>query len=219
MRPAYGTPTLVPSFSLLRFLKCQAQESCFFSSSSNSIALCHGANSRPTQRFSYQLKLDAYPSSSRTFTTSQSYHANVESPRLAPDFLQPAPKTNLPSFAALGRHNASVSYWSSGNVNGFRHASIDFHQIWRRLRRSNERTDRPGLKPNDLPPIPSFLEDANGPVLGRSKVGKGANELKLRCTELNKNGRVTTVNRQFKKSELIAKVSLPRYASKDTYKS
>lgn len=62
------------------------------------------------------------------------------------------------------------------------------------------------LKPNDLPPLPSFLDDANGSVLGRSKVGRLSNELKLRCTEVNENGDVTLVNGEFKKSELIAKV-------------
>ena len=41
---------------------------------------------------------------------------------------------------------------------------------------------------------------------GRSKTGKAGNEMKLRCTEIDENGNVTTVNAEFKKSELIAKV-------------
>lgn len=36
--------------------------------------------------------------------------------------------------------------------------------------------------------------------------GKAANELRLRCTEINEVGNVTLVNGEFKKSELIAKV-------------
>ena len=51
--------------------------------------------------------------------------------------------------------------------------------------------------------MPSFLDDA---ALGRSKTAKGTNELKLRCTEFNEDGKVTLVNGEFKKTELIAKV-------------
>jgi magnesium transporter len=35
-----------------------------------------------------------------------------------------------------------------------------------------------------------------------------ANELKMRCTELDEHGNVTLVSGEFKKSELIAKVKL-----------
>ena len=35
-----------------------------------------------------------------------------------------------------------------------------------------------------------------------------ANELKMRCTELDEHGNVTLVSGEFKKSELIAKVGL-----------
>ncbi|KAL8732360.1 MAG: hypothetical protein Q9166_002758 [cf. Caloplaca sp. 2 TL-2023] len=49
---------------------------------------------------------------------------------------------------------------------------------------------------------------ANGTSFGRSKAGKAANELRLRCTEVNENGDVTLVNGEFKKSELIAKYGL-----------
>ena len=58
----------------------------------------------------------------------------------------------------------------------------------------------------DLHPLPSFLDDAAGTALGRSKLGKPGNEVKLRCTEVDENGNVITVNGEFKKSELIAKV-------------
>lgn len=51
-------------------------------------------------------------------------------------------------------------------------------------------------------PLSSFLDESAG--LGR--IAKPVNELKLRCTEFDENGRVTLVNGEFKKSELIAKV-------------
>ena len=52
------------------------------------------------------------------------------------------------------------------------------------------------------PPLSSFLDESAG--LGR--IAKPVNELKLRCTEFDENGKVTLVNGEFKKSELIAKV-------------
>jgi magnesium transporter len=44
-----------------------------------------------------------------------------------------------------------------------------------------------------------------------------ANELKMRCTELDEHGNVTLVSGEFKKSELIAKVRLaPNNMRNDT---
>ena len=54
-------------------------------------------------------------------------------------------------------------------------------------------------------PLSSFLDESAG--LGR--IAKPVNELKLRCTEFDENGKVTLVNGEFKKSELIAKVMAP----------
>ena len=53
-------------------------------------------------------------------------------------------------------------------------------------------------------PLSSFLDESAG--LGR--IAKPVNELKLRCTEFDENGKVTLVNGEFKKSELIAKVRM-----------
>jgi magnesium transporter len=44
-------------------------------------------------------------------------------------------------------------------------------------------------------------------TLGRTITAKAANEQKLRCTEFDENGNVVLVNGEFKKSELIAKVT------------
>jgi magnesium transporter len=49
--------------------------------------------------------------------------------------------------------------------------------------------------------------DASMFTLGRTITAKAANEQKLRCTEFDENGNVVLVNGEFKKSELIAKVS------------
>jgi hypothetical protein len=60
------------------------------------------------------------------------------------------------------------------------------------------------LQPNDLPPLPRLLDDAGAASLGR--IVKPTNELRMRCTEFDGDGKVTLVNGAFKKSELIAKV-------------
>lgn len=45
--------------------------------------------------------------------------------------------------------------------------------------------------------------------IGRGLAAKASNELRIRCTEFDNNGNVTLVNGEFRKSELIAKVSIP----------
>jgi hypothetical protein len=67
------------------------------------------------------------------------------------------------------------------------------------------------LQPNDLPPLPRLLDDAGAASLGR--IVKPTNELRLRCTEFDGDGKVTLVNGAFKKSELIAKVLLYNHDS------
>lgn len=44
--------------------------------------------------------------------------------------------------------------------------------------------------------------------IGRGLAAKASNELRIRCTEFDKNGNVTLVNGEFRKSELIAKVGV-----------
>lgn len=44
--------------------------------------------------------------------------------------------------------------------------------------------------------------------IGRGLAAKASNELRIRCTEFDNNGNVTLVNGEFRKSELIAKVSI-----------
>lgn len=57
---------------------------------------------------------------------------------------------------------------------------------------------------------PALIDDGTETSfnIGRGLVSKATNELRLRCTEFDSNGNVTLVNGEFRKSELIAKVSL-----------
>ena len=64
---------------------------------------------------------------------------------------------------------------------------------------------RPKKAKPTVAPLPSLLEDANA-INGFGRSPRPANELKLRCTELDEQGNVTMISGEFKKSELIAKV-------------
>lgn len=69
---------------------------------------------------------------------------------------------------------------------------------------------RPGLLQPPLPPSSpddsALPSSGYGSSLGR--LARTANELKMRCTELDEHGNVTLVSGEFKKSELIAKYGL-----------
>ena len=85
-----------------------------------------------------------------------------------------------------------------------RYASTDSRPFLKKI--LGRRKQVVDARSDEPPPLPSFLDDVGGTALGRSKAAKGTNELKLRCTEFNEDGKVTLVNGEFKKTELIAKV-------------
>ena len=62
------------------------------------------------------------------------------------------------------------------------------------------------------PPTPPSSDDTASPGAGYGsalgRLARTANELKMRCTELDEHGNVTLVSGEFKKSELIAKYGL-----------
>lgn len=183
MRPLYGSFVSAPSSSLLRFLRSQSQDVCFFTPSSKS-TVCPLSSYRSTRPLSRNHDADRYRSTTRSFATSQRRRATVEASLFNLECLRQSPKQS------------------------YTRASPEYHTPLKRLWHLGTRTRASDLKPDDLPPLPSFLNDANSSILGRSKVGKPSNAHILRCTEINENGDVTLVNGQFKKSELIAKYGL-----------
>ncbi|KAF2635058.1 cora-domain-containing protein [Massarina eburnea CBS 473.64] len=64
-----------------------------------------------------------------------------------------------------------------------------------------------GLPP-PLPPLKDALAETMMSFDGLGRMTRSANELKMRCTELDEHGSVTMVSGEFKKSELIAKYGL-----------
>ena len=194
MRPALGINVSAPSSTLLRFLRQQNEDILFFTSNS-------ATNSR-FARASPQRITRRQPASARHLTTSICRQASVESNLFNLEFLRLAAAKAPSKYLVqegLNRYAIPVNHVSGKT----RYVSTEAGQ-WRSWWTQKGKKER-GWKPGDLPPLPSFWDDVgSGP--GRSKLGKAGNELRLRCTEIDENGNVTTVNGEFKKSELMDKV-------------
>ena len=201
MRPAPGLTVSAPSSSLLRFLRAQSEQICFFTPSR--AATCQNPQTRTTP--SNQQPRNAFLTGTRSLTTTRRHQANVESSLLNLDFLRPAAKHVLPNFLTLESAQRPWAAFPPRIAPTYRHGSTDSRPLLGRLWKQEKRKEK-SLKPTDLPPLPSFLDEFGGTNLGRNKTGKPGNELKLRCTEFDANGNVTLMDGEFKKSELIAKV-------------
>lgn len=201
MRPSYWS-VRAPSSTLLRFLRAQSENVCFFTQNSQ----VNGYTSiTAPRRIPLQAILPRCQSSRRCLSTSTRLQATVEASVLNFDFLRPAWKAD-PSTFAQQRQDVASAHRFRNYLDGTRQASTDTWPLLRRLWRVKGRRPADALKPHDLPPLPGFLGDDAETTLGRSIAGKASNELKLRCTEVDGNGNVTLVNGEFKKAELIAKV-------------
>lgn len=194
MRPSLSTHVSAPSSALLRYLRKQNQDILFFTASSVTQPL-------PT-RTSKSCLAVRHPACTRTLTTSPHRRATIASNLFDFDFLRPAPSKPASKILAPTGSDRCGSTLSNA-VRGHRNASTDKGQ-WKHWWGHKGKKEK-GLKSDNLPPLPSFLDDM-GNGHGRSKTPKAGNELRLRCTEIDENGNVTTVNGEFKKSELMDKV-------------
>ncbi|KAL8972316.1 MAG: hypothetical protein Q9183_000622 [Haloplaca sp. 2 TL-2023] len=194
----------VPSTNLLRFLRSKADDISFFSSNTR---FDRGQSAlRPDQKQFFRRTSSCLPQPARPFTTSRPCKATVESSFLNLDFLRHPPRPEE-LFTKNGAAVTSLSTTSRAKRNPLRYTSTEDPSLLRRWW-GRRRGAQPATRAEELSPIPSFLDDGSGTSLARSMAGKPANELRLRCTEINENGDVTLVHGEFKKSELIAKYGL-----------
>lgn len=210
-----------PSSTLLKYLRAQSQGQPFFSANhaphhgARAITPSPGAHaglslfrrlrssSRSMATFAPILEASLLPQlnslfSSRLFTSSASLtEGDVSSnshlyPKTRPTYCTTPSARSLRSAHTAANGSASEG-WSS--IKG-----------WRRYLDSSKKkastTSGSNLQPDDIPPLTGFLDDS--PSLGR--VVPRLNELRLRCTEFDEHGEVMMTNREFRKSELIAKV-------------
>ena len=198
------SPSSAPSSSLLRFLRTKIEEPAFFSSTittpSNN---CSGHYSCSSKKKANSAPRDGEP---YPYVRARKQHENYES----------SAQNSVKHRQVVTHHSNLLGGWSTGKsprlYNGQRwplqSSCKSLQHIFKRSiwKRNGGRKADAEAKARELPPLPSFLDDTGGTTLGRTKAAKPGSELKLRCTEIDKNGNVITVNGEFKKSELIAKV-------------
>ena len=206
MRPSRCSNFLAPSSSLLRFLRAQTENICFSSLNATG-SITHPCSQGPLKTFPQS---DPRNISVRRLSITARRYALVDTSLLHLDCGRNGPHQTIDvqhymSYTSLfSRHFQCPREGRSTR----RFASSDAQSIFQKLWNFNRDKPQRRLKPDDLPPLPAFMSDGTT-TLGRS-AGKASNELKLRCTEFDENGNVTLVNGEFKKSELIAKVSRAR---------
>ncbi|RVX69375.1 hypothetical protein B0A52_06971 [Exophiala mesophila] len=174
--------SVVPSKSLLRFLRHQSQSLCVLQSSPPQAAykpsLCRALSTSP----------------SRPGRKSGSSLDDIWSRSRETCKALPAPKHTPPTPPQI------------------RKASTESHSLgfWRRWIRHRQALGRSKHPPNS-PPSNGGQDDTSAQLFNLSRTlarnAAGA-DLKLRCTEFDANGSVTLVSGEFRKSELIAKYGL-----------
>lgn len=205
MRPGPRSTVSAPSSSVLRFLRSQSEQACFFTPSTKATTCqtspCQGA------RVALGKAAPPVPSFRRHLATSSYPQAYVESSLLNLDFLRPYSERGSSRSSTLASRNSPAPFGiPPQSTCSSRYASTDTRPLWKRPWKDKLGKGSQALKSNDSSALPSFLDDAGSTNFGRRKTIKGANELKLRCTEFDENGNVTFMDGEFKKSELIAKV-------------
>lgn len=203
-----STSISAPSPTLLRFLRAQSEGICFFSTNQRHAipnrprSTSHSNSSRCAHKSTLALSrhdtdIDFFGQSYQSHTVLNAGFASLrhvwhKSHNVSQQSL--SPRRRRPESASCG-----ISYTSTRNAS----------QGWlRRLFwRERQQKQRP-LLADDLPQGRQNSAEESSAMLNmtRSIAAKAGSELKLRCTELDENGNVVTVNGEFKKSELIAKV-------------
>ena len=206
MRPALYPP--VPSSTLLRFLKSQSENICFFSPNPRpGFTFDHAAPRGPP--LSSCVTKSTPKSSARCLTTTVPRRARVEAGFLNLEFLFPRSTTStLHTKQAQPRSTPRIKQLEyQGTLLAQRSASTGSQKWHQKLWGMKSLKGARPLHPDDLPvTMYDGGEDTSMFSLGRHISAKAAAQPKLRCTELDENGNVVLASGEFKKSELIAKV-------------
>lgn len=185
----------VPSRNLLRFLHSQS-ERAFFTSNHGCDAIASPALCRRTRAIASTRR---HP---RALESTSEHPNSALEASLVP--LEPllrrwkTPKTSSKATRNCFSTTRATSNWWSRNVD----KKDDL--TWKeRLWGSSKGVG--SLKPDDLPSREEFGETSMFSNR-RALAAKAASEPRLRCTEVDENGKVILVDGEFKKTELINKV-------------
>lgn len=202
MNPALRA--LVPSRSLLRFLRSQSEFEASFIPTQDNVARSLATTSSCRRTC---LSHNAPRKTSRAFTTTcQRRSSDLHSSTSLLDqgrSLRRLPKTNGTAHATALFSTTTVACKSTHHTGNSKQSAATWQErLWGRPARKGAKP----LRPDDLP---SQDETESGPYAfssGRSMSAKASLEPRLRCTEVDEAGKVILVDGEFKKMELIAKV-------------
>lgn len=193
-----------PSASLLRFLRAQSDSVFFFTP--NPTTSCTRISSESPWQHRRSRGSAMRKSSSWTQLTPAPCQAQIEASLFSIASTSTDPKTlriRLPSSSRL----KSNTYPLICPLQSLRNGSTKSRSWVRRFLDLGRAKDP---KWNASPQVTSFTDEGvegNLFNVGRALAAKSLNEPRLRCTEFDENGNVTLVNGEYRKSELIAKVS------------
>lgn len=195
MQPALRSP--VPSCSLLRFLKSQS-DAAFLAHGNTNALINAGTQVCRRPRATGSLNI----ANTRSLTTSsRQRHAGSEFLHGAQPFRNgpPIKSTKLGFCTTATRRKLFESNPNTSN-----------EPTWQeRLWGTSAKKGAKILKPDDLPAHEDYEHGSSMFTSRRALAAKAALEPRLRCTEVDENGKVILVDGEFKKTELIAKVREP----------
>ena len=208
LSPSPLKPTAVPSSSLLRFLRSQSD---YFTANSSSSPSLRSKSSTPRGKTSKPRQCSARGAwwtlrgSSWTHLAPAPCRATVEA-----SCFWTLPSSSSSSSPRRGTGSdkfVRLSELSPFRGSGARALSTKGRPLLRRLFDFKKNKAAEAAKASRTS-SPALIDDGTETSfnIGRGLVSKATNELRLRCTEFDKNGNVTLVNGEFRKSELIAKV-------------
>ncbi|RFU74925.1 mitochondrial inner membrane magnesium transporter mrs2 [Trichoderma arundinaceum] len=190
----------VPSRSLLRFLRSQT-EIAFFNYNCG-----HGCQGRATNGASGQRAMRAQSINSDTNASQPTFFTELEASVFSLEQLQIGRAVKRACGRTLKRKpfcTSTAAHQKVVDVNG---ASTPSWQ--ERLWGIGARKGAKSLKPDDLPSRDDMEHGSSMFNNRRILSSKAALEPRLRCTEVDENGKVILMDGEFKKSELIAKYGL-----------
>ena len=216
MRQIYANSVSAPSPSLLRFMKSQIESICF--STANSPASPSQSCLQRPQKYSLHLRT-INGNGTRCLSTNRCRQATAQSSLLniSPSLHGPKQDQYFPrQLASPRRIRGAVDYKLRECSHSQRYGSYTARPFLQRLwppRRDHAKT---AVKSPDGLPLAGYLGENSEGKFARN-TGKTSNDLKLRCTEFDENGKVTLLSGEIKKAELIAKVRVPHVYFVGTY--
>ncbi|KAG6034249.1 magnesium ion transporter [Claviceps citrina] len=192
MQPSSLASSPVPSRTLLRFLKSQSDAAFSTCGSKSGSSVAYGTSVCRRARAAYaasgiKTKTRSLATATAATTALRSTRSSFASRPASLDRAFGTTATTRKQSEAKQRHEPS---WQE------------------RLWGSRARKGAKPLKPDDLPAHDDFEHGSSMFTSRRVLSAKAALEPRLRCTEVDENGKVILVDGEFKKTELIAKFGL-----------